>query len=107
MTYRHAIGSQALGNCCLTACADIVRENAEAFAAEYGIDSVYEDYERMLAETEPDIVSVCVPPGIHADIVIGCAATDIPSAIHREKPMATTWADCREMVEPCETRGSS
>ena len=105
MAYRHAIGYQALDNCRLTACADIVRENAEAFAAEYGIDNVYEDYEQMLAETEPDIVSVCVPPGTHADIVIGCAETDIPSAIHCEKPMATTWADCREMVDTCENRG--
>jgi len=105
MAYRHAIGYQALDNCRLTACADIVRENVEAFAAEYGIDNVYEDYERMLAETEPDIVSVCVPPGTHADIVIGCAETDIPSAIHCEKPMATTWADCREMVDTCENRG--
>jgi len=105
MAYRHAIGYQVLDNCRLTACADIVRENAEAFAAEYGIDHVYEDYERMLAETEPDIVSVCVPPGIHADIVIDCAETDIPSAIHCEKPMATTWSDCREMVEVCENRG--
>jgi predicted dehydrogenase len=105
MAYRHAIGYQALDNCRLTACADIVRENVEAFAAEYGIDNVYEDYERMLAETEPDIVSVCAPPGTHADIVIGCAETDIPSAIHCEKPMATTWADCREMVDTCENRG--
>jgi predicted dehydrogenase len=104
MAYRHAIGYRNLDNCRLTACADIVRENAEAFAAEYGIEHVYEDYERMLVETEPDIVSVCVPPRIHADIVTDCAETDIPSAIHCEKPMATTWSDCREMVEVCEKR---
>ena len=59
----------------------------------------------MLAETHPDIVSVCVPPGLHADIVIDCARTGVPEAIHCEKPMAKTWSDCREMVEVCEAEG--
>ncbi|MFC6755677.1 Gfo/Idh/MocA family protein [Halomicroarcula sp. GCM10025894] len=105
MAYRHAAGYETLDSCQLTACADIVRENAERFAAEYGIEHVYEQYERMLAETQPDIVSVCVPPGIHADIVVGCAETGVPDAIHCEKPMAKTWGDCREMVEACEAEG--
>jgi len=105
MAYRHAAGYDALDSCQLTACADIVRENAERFAAEYDIEHVYEQYERMLAETQPDIVSVCVPPGLHADIVVGCAETGVPDAIHCEKPMAKTWGDCRAMVEACEANG--
>ncbi|MDS0281600.1 Gfo/Idh/MocA family protein [Haloarcula onubensis] len=105
MAYRHASGYEALDDCRLTACADIVRENAERFAAEYGIEHVYEQYERMLAETQPDVVSVCVPPGLHADIVVGCAETGVPDAIHCEKPMAKTWGDCREMVRTCEENG--
>lgn len=105
MAYRHAAGYEVLENCRLTTCADIVRENAERFAAEYGIEHVYEQYGRMLAETQPDIVSVCVPPGLHADIVIDCAQTGVPEAIHCEKPMAKTWSDCREMVEVCEAEG--
>ncbi|MBX0285617.1 Gfo/Idh/MocA family oxidoreductase [Halomicroarcula sp. F28] len=105
MAYRHAAGYEALDNCQLTACADIVRENAERFAVEYHIEHVYEQYERMLAETQPDIVSVCVPPGLHADIVIDCAETGVPDAIHCEKPMAKTWGDCRAMVEACEAEG--
>ncbi len=105
MAYRHAAGYEALDSCQLTACADIVRENAERFAAEYDIEHVYEQYERMLAETQPDIVSVCVPPGLHADIVIDCAETGVPDAIHCEKPMAKTWGDCRAMVEACEANG--
>ena len=105
MAYRHASGYQALDDCRLWACADIVRTNAHRFAAEHDIEYVYEDYERMLAETQPDIVSVCVPPGVHADIVVGCAETGVPAAIHCEKPMATTWEDCQRMVEACEANG--
>lgn len=101
MAYRHASGYNRLADCRLSACADIVPENAERFAAEFDIDHVYEDYLRMCREVEPDIVSVCVPPGAHADIVRSVALTSHVAAIHCEKPMATTWGDCKEMVQDC------
>ena len=105
MAYRHAAGYDRLDDCELIACADIVRANAERFAAEFGIESVYEDYEVMLREVRPDVVSVCVPPSIHAEIAVGCAESGVVEAIHCEKPMADTWADCKRMVEVCNDRG--
>lgn len=107
MAYRHAPGYQRLDGVELVACADIVRENAESFAESFGIrpEHVYEDYEEMLDDAEPDIVSICVPPAIHAQIVVDCAESGVPLAIHCEKPMATTWGDCRRMVEVCEREG--
>jgi predicted dehydrogenase len=102
MAYRHAKGYERLESCSLVACADIVRENAEAFAEHHDIEEVYEDHEEMLAAVEPDIVSVCVPPAIHAELVIDCARAPGVEAVHCEKPMATTWADCRRMVAICE-----
>ncbi|WP_435074282.1 Gfo/Idh/MocA family protein [Halorubrum sp. HHNYT27] len=107
MAYRHAPGYQRLDGIELVACADIVRENGESFAESFGIrsDHVYEDYEAMLDGAEPDIVSVCVPPAIHADIVVDCAESGVPLAIHCEKPMATTWGDCRRMVDVCDREG--
>lgn len=107
MAYRHAPGYQRLDGVELVACADIVRENAEAFADSFDIRSehVYEDYEAMLEGAEPDVVSVCVPPAIHADIVVDCAESGVPLAVHCEKPMATTWEDCRRMVEVCDREG--
>jgi predicted dehydrogenase len=102
--YRHAAGYQRIDGCVLVGCADIVRENAEAFAERHDIDpgAVYEDYETMLREVDPDVVSVCVPPAVHAEIVIGAAETGVPDAIHCEKPMATSWGDCKRMVEACD-----
>ncbi|MFO7927217.1 MAG: Gfo/Idh/MocA family protein [Halobacteriota archaeon] len=102
MAYRHAGGYERLDSCSLVACADIVRENAEAFAKHYDLDGVYEDHEEMLSEVEPDIVSICVPPAVHAELVIDCAKAPSVEAVHCEKPMATTWEDCRRMVEVCE-----
>lgn len=105
MAYRHAPGYQRLDNCNLVACADIVPENAEQFADHFGVEQVFDDHEAMLAAVEPDIVSVCVPPGVHADIVCDCAESDGVQAIHCEKPMAKTWADCNRMAETCHEHG--
>jgi predicted dehydrogenase len=107
MAYRHARAYERLDDCRLVACADIVVENARAFATAFDIpaEHVYEDYEQLLAEVEPDVVSVCVPPMVHADIVVGCAESGVVRAIHCEKPMAKTWAECREMVRVCADHG--
>jgi predicted dehydrogenase len=106
MAYRHANGYEKLDDCDLVACADIVPENARAFAAEYGLpgENVYEDYEAMLREVEPDVVSVTVPPALHADIVLGCLRSGVPEAIHCEKPMAYTLREARVMTQEAERR---
>lgn len=103
MSYQHARAFDNVDGCRLVACADIVRENAEAFAAEYGIDPerVYRDHEEMLAAVDPEVVSVCTPPGTHADIVLDCLDNGDVRAIHCEKPMAKTWKSSRLMALEC------
>lgn len=103
MGYRHAEAYRDNDYCRLVACADIVREHGEAFAEEFGLgtERVYEDYETMVAEVEPDIVSVTVPPDIHEDIVVDCAHSDAVTAVHCEKPMAHTWPSAQRMVQAC------
>lgn len=106
MAYKHAMAYEQLG-CELVACADIIEENAVAFAEEFDIPNnhIYEDAEAMLANARPDVVSVCVPPAVHADLVKTCADSGAVDAVHCEKPMAATWAECREMTERCESAG--
>lgn len=101
MAYRHAPGYQRLDNCELVACADVVPDNAAAFAETFELDHVFTDHETLLTEIDPDIVSVCVPPDVHSEIVMDCATLGDPEAIHCEKPMATEWGDCKEMVAVC------
>jgi predicted dehydrogenase len=48
---------------------------------------------------EPDIVSVCVPPAVHADIVVGCVRSGVVDAVHCEKPMADTYGGSRLMAQ--------
>ncbi len=101
MAYRHAPGYRDDDRCEIVSCADLVRENAEAFAQEFDIDTnlIFEDYNEMLRKIEPDIVSVCTPVPTHAPIVLDCIRSGILKAIHCEKPMATTWEDARRMAQ--------
>ena len=106
MAYRHAAGYDRLESCEIVACADLVSENARAFADEFDIaeEHVYEDYEEMLAEATPDVVSVSTPVPTHAPIVLDCVRSGVPDAIHCEKPMATTWGDARLMAQEADRR---
>ncbi|WP_226010377.1 Gfo/Idh/MocA family protein [Halomicrobium salinisoli] len=104
MGYRHAEAYRNHPDCELVACADVVPENAAAFAAEFGIDEgdVFEDYEAMAEAVEPDLVSVTVPPDVHERVVVDLAETGVVDAVHCEKPMADTLAAAERMVETCE-----
>src|SRR5437763_10298880 len=106
MAYRHAAGYQALVDMCtLVACADIVRENAEAFADATGIpaDGVFTDYRAMLAAARLDVVSSCTWPHLHAPMAIDCARAGV-RAVHCEKPMADSWGSARLMAQECARR---
>lgn len=107
MAYRHGAAYDRLDNCVLAGAADIVPENAAAFADYFDIpdDGVYEDHQALLEDVQPDIVSICTPPHTHADIVVNCTETESVRAIHCEKPMARTWADCERMVEAADHAG--
>jgi predicted dehydrogenase len=106
MAYNHGDAYRQLEDCSLVACADIVPENAAAFAEEFAIpdEHIFEDYDAMLREVEPDIVSVCTPPKTHADIVVDCAQSGVLDAIHCEKPMAHDWGASRLMAQECQRR---
>jgi predicted dehydrogenase len=61
----------------------------------------YSDYQKMLKEIRPDLLSVVTSDHAHADIVVQ-AAHSTPSAILCEKPIATTLADADRMIAACE-----
>jgi UDP-N-acetyl-2-amino-2-deoxyglucuronate dehydrogenase len=57
----------------------------------------------LLAGTDPDIVILSTPSGIHADEAIQVAATG--RHVMTEKPMATRWRDAKRMVQACDQAG--
>ena len=103
MGYRHAEGFENDARCSVVGVADIVPENAAAFGDAFDLpeQNRFEAYEELLDALAPDVVTVAVPPAIHHDIVVACARSGAVSAIHCEKPMATSWTDARAMVQEC------
>lgn len=103
MGYRHAEAFGGDERCELVGCADVVPENAAAFAREFDLpeDVTYTNYQKLLADRDPDIVTVAVPPGVHHDIVVGCARSGVVDAIHCEKPIADTWGAAQRTVQEC------
>ena len=85
--------------CRIVALCDIYPEKAEAMRQKYGLDcQVYDDHEKMLSsEHSIDLVHVCTPPYVHAEIAINAMNARCNTVV--EKPMATCLAECDSMLE--------
>ena len=60
----------------------------------------FESLSNLLAKNDADVVSLCTPSGEHSAqaIMVAAAARHVIT----EKPMATRWADGKQMVEACD-----
>ncbi|MBD3183503.1 gfo/Idh/MocA family oxidoreductase [Candidatus Poribacteria bacterium] len=98
----HAAGYAASSDVKIVACADPKRENAKALAETHNIpeSDIYSDYNKMLEEVKPDIVSVCTWTGLHAKMIIDSVKAGV-KAIHAEKPMAPTWGESKKIYKAC------
>lgn len=74
-----------------------------AGASAFGHGSSYEDPRHMMQEMAPDIVHVCSPHHLHAQHSI--AALDGGAHAFCEKPMATSAADARRMIDAAQRAG--
>lgn len=57
----------------------------------------YTDYSRLLTEAKPDIVSICLPNALHADVTV--AALEQGAHVLCEKPMAVSVAEAQRMLD--------
>src|SRR5689334_18420188 len=65
---------------------------AQAFAAEFGAQTAYDDVDRLLADDRIDAVYVATEVDRHAPLAIAAAAAGKHVLV--EKPMALTAAEC-------------
>jgi predicted CoA-binding protein len=84
----HAKAIQALENGNLYGVYDTRREIAEKFASEYKGCKVFSTLDELFSCKEVDIVNICVPSGLHAELAIKAAQAG--KHIIVEKPMAIT-----------------
>jgi len=89
--------------CKITALCDLYPEKAEAKRKQYGLDAkVVSDY-RDLLEGDIDLVSVCLPPYVHAPVTVDFL--NAGSHVIVEKPMASSLKECDEMIEAARRSG--
>lgn len=94
---------QFADRCKIVAVCDIYPEKAQKLVETYGLDSkVVKDYKELLFE-EIDLVSVCTPPYVHAEIAINFL--NAGSHVLIEKPMASSLKECDEINEAAQNNG--
>ncbi len=82
----------------LAALCDVVPENAAALAEKWAPEArLFTDYKEMLREVKPDAVTICVSNRLHASFTID--ALNAGCHVNVEKPMATSLAECRRMID--------
>jgi len=88
----------------LVALCDVVRATLDEVGDAFDVDARYTDYETMLADVRPDIVSVATPQALHAQMTILAATTYTPKAILCEKGMASNLGEARAMLAACDAK---
>ncbi|QDT18030.1 Gfo/Idh/MocA family protein [Alienimonas californiensis] len=79
------------------------KDRAQAFADQWGYESVETDWRELLKRDDIDAVDIAVPNNLHHEIAI--AAAEAGKAILCEKPLALDAAQGQEMVAAVEKAG--
>lgn len=98
---RHAPEYDENPHCQLAAFYDLAPGQAQALAKEYGAKA-YDSLEAML-DSGLDAVSVCTTNATHAENTVRALGKGLH--VLCEKPMATTLADCQNMVDAAKKAG--
>lgn len=78
-------------------------EKAQAFADKWGYQRVENDWRKLVASDDIDVIDICTPNNLHADIAIEAAKHG--KAILCEKPLSMDTAEGEIMCEAVEKAG--
>lgn len=87
----------------LIALCDLNTQVAEQIAKANGIQKVYSSLADLLRAEKPDLVDICTPPRTHARLAI--EAIENKCHVLIEKPMATSVAECDQIVHASNQAG--
>jgi len=80
----------------LVAAADIDEGKTKSLAQDWGFLSWHRDYRKVLSNPRVDIVSICLPIYLHADVSV--EAAEAGKHVLCEKPMARTLEEADDMI---------
>ena len=75
----------------LVAAVDIEADRVKSFCVNHDIPQPFVSAEKMLEQIQPDVVHVCTPPGVHADLSI--LAMKAGAWVLCEKPLCASLAE--------------
>jgi len=94
---------QFTDRCKIVAISDLYPDKAQARIDKYGLDAIaVSDYKDLLQE-DIDLVSICTPPYVHAEIAVDFLNAGCHVVI--EKPMASSLKECDEINEAAQKNG--
>ena len=96
----HAAAVELEANCELVAGAEINPERAKAWGQRFGVNAIYDDYEKMLDTEHPDIVIIPTQAPMHHPPTLAAAQRGIH--VFCEKPIALNLVQADEMVDTCD-----
>jgi len=99
----HEMGYRRREDARIVAVCDTKRQNARTKAKAWGVDKVYTDYQKLLADPEVDLVELLVPHHLHAEMTV--AACEAGKHVSVQKPMALTVAEADRMITAAERAG--
>ncbi len=99
---RHIAVIDADSNAELVAICDINENKCRELSDLYGVP-YFTDYRELLKNTDAEIVNICTPHGLHAEMSI--AASRHKKHVLVEKPMALNVKDCKEMIKEAQNNG--
>ncbi len=103
--YTHAGAYVQCPDTDLVAVCDKEKEKSELCKDRWHVSNCYTDYERMISESQPDIVSVCTTDHTHFDIIRTILKSSSVKAIFAEKPLALNIHDAENLVNLAEKKG--
>lgn len=101
-THAEAIQANAANGARLVAVMDTVTAAAQKMGTHYGVPA-YTDLTEFLAHPGLDVVNVCVPSGMHAEI--GIAAAKAGKHLIVEKPLDINLEAADRLIQTCRQHG--
>ncbi len=78
-------------------------EIARSYAERHGVPRVYDSVDELLADQDIDAVYIATPPSSHR--VLSLQVANAGKHVYVEKPMATRFAECQDIVDVCAKNG--
>ncbi len=99
IAYEHIPNYQSSGYVEVLGVASRTEAHAKQAAEKFGIESWYTDYKDLLKRDDIQMVSICTPNFLHAQMTIDAAAAG--KHVLCEKPLATSIEEANRMIKAC------